>query len=108
SRVERDHIVLSRIGGSSDSMQVPFRGFDDSINKVTLGIRPEHVRLVPNREEGMSASVCFAEELGDVTYIHGKLADGTPIAIRSDGARYDGEAICQIRLEPTGIRLFDA
>jgi len=103
-----DHVTLTRIGGSNVSLRFPFRGFDASIREVAIGARPEHVRLGAGGTEELPVTVGFAEELGDVTYIHGKLPDGNPLIVRSDGARHNGDDTCTVRLDPSGLRLFDA
>ena len=103
-----DHVVIGEIGGSDRTLRLPFRGFDASLRQVVLGVRPEHVRLGTGATEELPATVSFAEELGDVTYIHGKLPGGNPLIIRSDKARYDGQGTCSVTLDPDGVRLFDA
>jgi lactose/L-arabinose transport system ATP-binding protein len=106
--VTAGHVVLGGLGGSDSSLRVPFRGFDKSIRRVTLGVRPEHVRLGDGAPEELSMTVNFAEELGDVTYIHGNLADGTQMTVRSQNARHSGKGACTVTLDPAGTRLFDA
>ena len=103
-----DHVTLTGIGGSGYSLKLPFRGFGAAARKVALGVRPEHVRLDAGPADGLPVNVSFAEELGDVTYVHGKSADGNSLIIRSDRARHDGAGTCTVALDPTGLRLFDA
>ena len=104
--VGENHVTLTDIGGSDRSLRVPFRGFDASVRSVTLGVRPEHVRLGNGAADELPITVSFAEELGDVTYIHGKLSADTPIIVRSDGMRHDGAESCTIAIDIAGIRLF--
>ena len=108
SEVGADHVTLTGIGGTDRSLRVPFRGFDASIRQIVLGVRPEHVRLGTGAADELPVTVGFAEELGDVTYIHGKLPAGDPMIVRSDAARHDGADTCTVALDPVGIRLFDA
>ena len=51
-----------------------------------LGIRPEHVRLVPEKETDLSGTVVYAEPLGAETLVHLKLLDGQDLTVRQDGA----------------------
>ena len=108
SEVGADHVTLTGIGGTDRSLRVPFRGFDASIRQIVLGVRPEHVRLGTGAPDELPVTVGFAEELGDVTYIHGKLPAGDPMIVRSNAARHDGADTCTVALDPVGIRLFDA
>jgi lactose/L-arabinose transport system ATP-binding protein len=103
-----DHVTLTGIGGSGYSLNLPFRGFDAAVSRVVVGVRPEHVRLVADSADGLAVKVSFAEELGDVTYVHGKSPDGNSLIIRSDRARHDGAENCVVALNPSGLRLFDA
>jgi lactose/L-arabinose transport system ATP-binding protein len=102
-----DHVTLTGIGGSGYSLKLPFRGFDAAVRKVVLGVRPEHVRLATDAADGLPMKVSFAEELGDVTYVHGKSTDGNSLIIRNDQVRHDGAEICTVTLDPAGLRLFD-
>ncbi|MGO4835121.1 ABC transporter ATP-binding protein, partial [Rhizobiaceae sp. 2RAB30] len=56
----------------------------------------------------LPVAVSFAEELGDVTYIHGKTPAGSPVIIRSDRARFAGQGNCTVELDAAGAKLFDA
>ncbi|TYR34242.1 sn-glycerol-3-phosphate ABC transporter ATP-binding protein UgpC [Mesorhizobium microcysteis] len=105
--VGADHVTLAGVGGSDRTLRVPFRGFDASVKIVTLGVRPEHVRIGTGASSELPVFVSFAEELGDVTYIHGKLPAGTPVIARSDGKRHDGAENCTVAIDPAGMRLFD-
>ena len=53
--------------------------------KVTVGLRPEHIHA---RESGaFSATVEMAEDLGGVSYLHTRLADGTEVVVEQRGKR---------------------
>ena len=102
-----DFVVLGNIGGSDRSVRLPFRGFDASVKNVAVGVRPEHLKLGTGAANEIPVTVSFAEELGDVTYIHGKAPDGTSIIIRSDKGRFAGQTDSTVALDPAGIKLFD-
>lgn len=107
SEVRSEQIVLSKVGGSDRFLRLPFRGFPETVKQVAIGIRPEHVRLGTGAAEELPVTVSFAEELGDVTYIHGTTAGGGPVIVRSDKARYTGKDDCSVGLDPAGVKLFD-
>ncbi len=47
--------------------------------KVTVGIRPQHLRLAENSEEALEGKVTLVEALGAETVVHAKAGDGTPM-----------------------------
>lgn len=108
SDVGSEQIVLSNVGGSDRVLCLPFRGFSEKVKQVAIGIRPEHVRLGTGAAEELPVAVSFAEELGDVTYVHGKTAAGGSMIIRSDTVRFSGKDNCTVALDPAGVKLFDA
>ncbi len=54
--------------------------------KITVGVRPEHIRLVPETGADFAGSVVYSEPLGAETLVHLKLLDGQDVTIRQDGA----------------------
>jgi sn-glycerol 3-phosphate transport system ATP-binding protein len=52
-----------------------------------VGIRPEHIRIVPERETDLAGSVVYSEPLGAETLVHLKLLDGQDVTVRQDGAQ---------------------
>ncbi|MDB5377637.1 MAG: glycerol-3-phosphate transporter ATP-binding protein [Rubritepida sp.] len=71
--------------------------------KLTIGVRPEHLRL---GEGGLGVMVELVEPLGGESVLHGKLADGTPLTARLPGARY-GDGPMQLMLPPELLHVFD-
>ena len=51
-----------------------------------LGIRPEHIRIVPQEDADLAGTVVYAEPLGAETLVHLKLQHGEDITVRQDGA----------------------
>ena len=70
---------------------------------VTLGVRPEHVSLMPG---GIKLSVELVEPLGSETLIHGRMADGTPMLAKLNGATPVGDA-ASVTLDPAELHVFD-
>ncbi|WP_424813624.1 sn-glycerol-3-phosphate ABC transporter ATP-binding protein UgpC [Roseococcus sp. YIM B11640] len=71
--------------------------------KLTIGIRPEHLRL---GQGGLDVTAELVEPLGGESVIHGRLADGTGITARLPGAAYsDGAMNLVLPLE--ALHVFD-
>ena len=78
-------------------------------NKVTVGIRPEHITLVPSPGENtIPAQVQVVEHLGSESYLYLQAASGEPLTLRTTA---DTEALPEqfIHLRPNtaSIHLFD-
>ena len=79
--------------------------------EVTVGIRPEHLRLavpsetLPQDAVAMTGKVGFVEQLGDMSYVHLALADGTNVVARTT-ARWGGAPEAQVILDPAKVLLF--
>ncbi len=73
---------------------------------LTLGIRPEHLRVDP--EGPLTAKVSVVERLGDETYLHLDTPEGRQLVIQSDGED-ETEAGQTVRLTINGrfCHLFD-
>ncbi|AGT09909.1 ABC transporter ATP-binding protein [Paracoccus aminophilus] len=106
TEVGADHIRLGQIGGAELALRLPFRGFDARHKEVTLGIRPEHLR--PGAPGDLALEVALAEELGDVTYLHGRLPSGEALVARGAGSRHDGARHAFVTPDPAKVLLFDA
>ncbi|TKA94954.1 sn-glycerol-3-phosphate ABC transporter ATP-binding protein UgpC [Cereibacter changlensis] len=108
AEVTPTHVTVTSPGGADARLILPFRGLDPSIRQLSLGIRPEHVRLA-EAGEGLPVAVDFVEELGDVTYIHGSLPAGERLVIRSGVRRLDPTlTTCHAALDPARFLLFDS
>lgn len=75
---------------------------------VTLGVRPEHMRLA-DREGALGATVERAEYLGAETVVNLLLPDGTPLAVRVEGlARIGAGTPARCVVPAAACHLFDA
>ena len=76
---------------------------------VTVGVRPEHLRLAGEGEEGMHAVVDLVEELGADSFLHCSSPDGHPLVYRAESADHPrkGEAIRLVAKEGQ-VRFFDS
>ena len=70
---------------------------------VTLGIRPEHITLAA---DGIPLTVELVEPLGSETLVHGRMADGTPLLAKLNGAAPVGDAV-RVALDPAELHVFD-
>ena len=75
---------------------------------VTLGIRPEHLRITDAGQGGMDGEVLVAERLGGETYFHIRVADKSIIAkVNGDSAIGLG-AMVGLQFDPEQAHLFMA
>ena len=77
--------------------------------KLTLGIRPEHLKVRPGEGAGLSATVDLVERLGEMGFAHLRLPTGQVVIaeIRGEtGLRPGGRA--SLSPEAAHIHLFDA
>ncbi|MGI4950434.1 MAG: ABC transporter ATP-binding protein [Janthinobacterium lividum] len=71
---------------------------------VTLGVRPEHVRLASG---GVPLMVELVEPLGSETLVHGRMADGTALLCKLPGAVAVADAI-EVGFDADAGHVFDA
>ena len=71
---------------------------------VTLGVRPEHVRL---QAGGVPLVVELVEPLGSETLVHGRMADGTALLCKLPGAVPVAERV-EVGFDAGALHLFDA
>ncbi|MGI4799548.1 MAG: ABC transporter ATP-binding protein [Janthinobacterium lividum] len=84
--------------GTAYALPTPFRP-----GPVTLGIRPEHITLAA---DGIPLTVELVEPLGSETLVHGRMADGTPLLAKLNGAAPVGDAV-SVALDPAELHVFD-
>jgi multiple sugar transport system ATP-binding protein len=59
---------------------------EPALREVTMGVRPESLRLTGESEPGFTLTVELVEELGADAYLHGRLAEGGDrVVVRVDG-----------------------
>ena len=95
------------------TVTLPFLGFPGESRQVSLGVRPQRISLlgaqdgaIANRIE-LSATLTFAEELGDVTYLHCDLSGGERLVLRSLEGHYGGGRRLTGLADAASILLFD-
>jgi lactose/L-arabinose transport system ATP-binding protein len=75
---------------------------------VTLGLRPEHLKVASDLSGSLTARVDFSEYLGGTQYLYCQLADGQSLTVehRSPISIAAGEQV-SLLFEPSDCRLFD-
>ncbi|OWV86468.1 ABC transporter ATP-binding protein [Rhizobium sp. R635] len=75
---------------------------------VTLGLRPEHLKVASGQSGSLTARVDFSEYLGGTQYLYCQLADGQSLTVehRSPVSIAAGEEV-SLLFEPSDCRLFD-
>ena len=96
---------LTGIGGGGDAV-LPIAGITAAAGPVTIGIRPEHLRLViegATSPEGLvlEGTVAIVEELGAESFVHLDLPDSTRVTLRAgrDAGRIGHTARVALDLE---------
>jgi multiple sugar transport system ATP-binding protein len=92
---------------SGSSVMVPARPGSHKVgDAVTLGVRPEHLRLGADGE--ITGEVMVVERLGGETFLYTQLDNGPMIIVQADGEIPTGihERVA-IKLDPATCHLFD-
>jgi multiple sugar transport system ATP-binding protein len=77
--------------------------------EVTLGVRPEHVQIVPpGGPNVVTGLVAFLEQLGEASYIYVRLAGGELVTVRESGqTRCSVGNPVHLHFPPHCMHLFD-
>jgi multiple sugar transport system ATP-binding protein len=75
---------------------------------VTVGVRPQHIRLAADGEAGVTATISIVEALGSETVIHARTPTGETLLATLDGqhALTRGETVT-LTFAPASLHLFD-
>jgi len=113
----RMNFIPGRIGADGTighgAAATPLSGVDTGAApagaEISIGIRPEHVEIVPDRQADSSVSVQIVEQLGGESYLYGLLPDGTALTLRcaNESPVRRGETVF-VRFQRTRLHLFDA
>ena len=78
----------------------------DLDGEMTLGIRPEHIRLAA--KDGVSARVQMIERLGGESYLYVNTGGGEDLVVKADGEiNLSVDEQIRMRIDPSAIYLFD-
>jgi multiple sugar transport system ATP-binding protein len=101
-------VVVGLEGGGSAAAHVEPGGLTTG-ETVTLGIRPEHLRVVADGQGAFSAAVQLVEDLGDHGLVHldRRQIDGRIIVKVVERRMKDGDTI-SVELPPAECHIFDS
>jgi sn-glycerol 3-phosphate transport system ATP-binding protein len=106
------NFLPARLTGQGDGATLELGGalrFTDGAREggagrmLTIGIRPEHVAMVPN---GIPLQVDLMEPLGSETLVHGRLPGEAPLTLRIAGPPPRGEQFA-VAFPPDHLHVFD-
>jgi len=103
-------LAATALGGrrftvSGIEVEVPIHSSIEAGEKVSFGIRPEHLEAVAGVALPVTTDV--VEQLGSTSYLHGKVTSGETIVAeqRIPQTQAKGEMI--VKFKPADVRLFD-
>nr|WP_255714730.1 sn-glycerol-3-phosphate ABC transporter ATP-binding protein UgpC [Pelagibacterium xiamenense] len=75
---------------------------------ITLGIRPQHLRLARENEDGVEVEVNLVEALGSETVVHTTAGNGDPVLAVLQGQRpFNAGDRITLGLDPENLHAFD-
>jgi lactose/L-arabinose transport system ATP-binding protein len=99
---------MLKVGGSEMQSPVASNGLSTG-QKLTLGIRPEHLKLADGGSDAINATVDFAEYLGGTQYLYCQLDDGQPLTVEyRDNTEIAAGSRLSFASDPGNQRIFDA
>ncbi|NLS16304.1 sn-glycerol-3-phosphate ABC transporter ATP-binding protein UgpC [Rhizobium sp. P40RR-XXII] len=100
-----DGISVALPGGGT--MTVPVSSGPVEVgSKLTLGIRPEHIRI--GQEGQFAGQIVLAERLGGLTILHVDTASGQPLVVQAEGAdTTPPHTPISLQIDPGTCHLFD-
>jgi multiple sugar transport system ATP-binding protein len=105
-RMQGSDVVLELFDGGA--MSLPVTQSVDAGGTLTLGVRPEHLRLSGGGGPAIPGEIVVAELLGGESYLHVRVP-GQTMVVKTDGGTtpHRGDRI-DIVLPPAQCHLFDA
>ncbi len=98
-------VVVALANGATLSVPA-VDGMAGAGDKVTVGIRPEHISLASS--DGISAQVQTVEHLGSESYLHLNIASGELLTVRINGeTTVVPDQQVQLKMEPRSLHLFN-
>jgi multiple sugar transport system ATP-binding protein len=88
--------------------ELPVPGGTDIRGHVTLGVRPEHVRLSRAEGPGLRGEITLVEPVGSVTYVDVKIGSTVLKASTDPEDDFQDAEVVSVDFQPNRILLFDA
>jgi len=76
---------MIKVGGNEIGAAIAGHGLTNG-QKITFGVRPEHLRVSEHHEGALKATVDFAEYLGGTQFLYCQLEDGQPLTVEYRGS----------------------
>ena len=103
-------IRVTGVAGTGQGV-LPMGGVVRQPGPVTLGIRPENMRVLPSGENSsglvVEGLVKLVEELGSESFVHVELKDGTRIIVRAGRRASEAQAVVRVESIAKSALLFD-
>lgn len=95
-------------GGATIATEIAYAGLPTTAG-LTLGVRPDALRVVQGGEGSVSGTIALVERLGDRTLVHVRLGDGALVVAEDEGKSTvePGQAVA-LRADGAATHLFDA
>ena len=105
--VDEDTTVISLLGVERLSLSCKVAAAKPG-RPITIGIRPQHIRLADDGGPGVTVRIELVEALGSETVLHSRTADGKPILAVLSGQRSlsSGET-ARLAFDTKDLQLFD-
>lgn len=92
-------VRVTDVAGTGDGV-LPLAGLSKQVGPVTIGLRPENVRILPGGENSsglvVEGVVKLVEELGSESFVHVELKDGTRIIVRAGRRAAEAQGIVRV------------
>ena len=99
---------LIRVAGSEIKAPIAGQGLQAG-QKLTFGVRPEHLKISDNTEGAIRATVDFDEYLGGTQFLYCQLEDGQPLTVEfRESKEIEPGSRLAFRSDVAHQRLFDA
>lgn len=107
--LEDDTLVAEIAGGETVALAAAVHSVAVG-DTVTLGIRPEHVSLIPNKEAiALNLQLDAVEELGHSTFAYCTIGDGQEFRVKLDGHHdLQNRDSLKVYVARSDIKIFDA
>ncbi len=107
--VENGQTKLSIFEGEKGIICLPNQIPATSGDSVQIGLRPDHVVLCsPDEERSIPAKLDLVEELGNMTFLSGRLPNGNRIAVQHNGERIMKKGQVHFTFDASRALVFDS
>ncbi|AJY44627.1 ABC transporter ATP-binding protein [Martelella endophytica] len=103
---DNDSLKLSLLG--SEAMEVPFEAARPDGATVTVGVRPQHIRLAEANEPAIDMAISLVEALGTETVVYGEAGNGERLmAVLGGQHQLKTGTTIRVAFDTTAVHIFD-